>query len=540
MTRTPPSLSISAPIWTGDRTRPRASRIEIVDGRVRHLDESAVPTAGDLDLRDAFCLPAFVDAHLHLVMGGLGLGRLDLSNVASRPAFESAIAHAAAELDRRDPTRSRWLEAWGWSAERWRRDGHGDPDRSWLAAAGDRPAIAWRMDQHACLLNAAALAIVERTHPGLPDLPGGTVIRDADGRPSGVLVEANAWRQAIPQVPPPDAMVRREATRAAAQHLVRHGIAAVGAMEYASELRTAVLPELGTIPIRIAATLLDREWPLDVELAAAVRREIPAEVRDRLRVIGFKAFADGTFGLRTARMLEPYADRPDTRGMLVELALGGHLEAWATAVRRAGLSPSIHAIGDEAFRLSLDAVEAAERAIPDGTRPAARIEHGQTVHPADLARLRGRVVSVQPAHRADDALVAERALGEHRLDRFFPLRSMHEAGAVLAFGSDWPVVPPDPIAAIRSAVTARTVEGEVFRPGETLSVEATLVAATTDAAGSLGFEDAGVLAPGRRADVAVLDRDPFTADWLHDPPRVVATIAGGEIVFDRDGRFDGR
>jgi predicted amidohydrolase YtcJ len=94
MTRTPPSLSISAPIWTGDRTRPRASRIEIVDGRVRHLDESAVPTAGDLDLRDAFCLPAFVDAHLHLVMGGLGLGRLDLSNVASRPAFESAMAMA--------------------------------------------------------------------------------------------------------------------------------------------------------------------------------------------------------------------------------------------------------------------------------------------------------------------------------------------------------------------------------------------------------------------------------------------------------------
>ncbi|MHC4834240.1 MAG: amidohydrolase family protein, partial [Planctomycetota bacterium] len=176
----------------------------------------------------------------------------------------------------------------------------------------------------------------------------------------------------------------------------------------------------------------------------------------------------------------------------------------------------IHAIGDEAFRLSLDAVEAAERAIRDDRRPAARIEHGQTVHPADLARLRGRVVSVQPAHRADDALVAERALGKHRLDRFFPLRSMHAAGAVLAFGSDWPVVP------------------------ETLSVEAALVAATANAAGSLGFDDAGVLAPGRRADVAVLDRDPFTADWLHDPPRVVATIAGGEIVFDRDGRFDGR
>ena len=537
MTTTPPPLSLSAPIWTGDASRPRAARIELAEGRVRHVGDAPDRRRGDHDLRDAFCLPAFVDAHLHMVMGGLGLARLDLSQTTSRAAFESSIADAAADLDRRDPHRIRWLEAWGWSAERWRHGGHGDPDRSWLAAAGDRPAIAWRMDRHACLLNDPALAIVERAHPGLPDLPGGEVVRDGRGVPTGILVEANAWRQAIPLVPEADEATRRHAARAAAAHLVRHGIVAVGAMEYASELRDAAIPELGSIPVRIAATLLDREWPLDVGLAEAVRAEIPMDLRDRLRVIGFKAFADGTFGLRTARMLEPYADRPDSQGMLVELALDGHLESWATGVRRAGLSPSIHAIGDGALRLAIDAFEAAERAVPNGPGLPPRLEHAQTVHPEDLPRLKGRMVSVQPAHRADDALVAERALGTARLDRFFPLRSMQEAGAVLAFGSDWPVVAPDPIAAIQSAVTGATVAGEVFRPDETLSITAALIAATTQAAACLGFDDAGVLAPMRRADLVVLDRDPFEANWLEAPPEIVATIAGGEIVFDRDGRF---
>lgn len=519
----PSTIRLRGRCFTADPSRPWSDGIAIAGGRIESIG-SAAADAGDsaartVDLGGAVVVPGFVDAHLHLLMGGLGLGQLDLSEIRSRKAFEQAIAARAGEMAIAPPTR--WLEAWGWSAERW--PGREDPEASWLAAAGERPAIAWRMDRHACVVNAAALAVIERRSPGLPDPPGGRVVRGPDGRPTGLLVETAAWRHAIPAIPPPDASAKRRAVREAEAHLHRMGITSVGAMEYASELREAFLPDLDARTLRIHATLLDREWPLDIGLAATVPRH------DRLRAIGFKAFADGTLGLRTARMLESYADRPGDRGLLVELALEGHLPAWARLVHEAGLSPSIHAIGDEAMRLALDAYAPL---APAASGPPPRIEHCQTVHRDDLPRCRGRMLSVQPLHRCDDALVIERALGAARLDRFFPLRSLLDHGATLAFGSDWPVVPPDPIAGIRAAVTGVDAAGGIFEPRESIGIGEALLASTAAAAECLGIERCGRLREGWHADLAILDRDPFAADWLADPPRVLATIAAGRVVWD--------
>lgn len=481
-------------------------------------------------------MPAFVDAHVHLVMAGLSLDQVDLGAVDGRRAFERTIADAAARLDREDPSRTRWIEAWGWSAERWAAEGGADPDRTWFAAAGPRPAIAWRMDRHACVLNDAAIAAVERRHPGLPVLPGGEVRRDAAGRPTGLLVEANAWQQAQSEVPAPDAARRRAALRSAAQHLHRFGVATVGSMEYAREVREAILPEAATLPLRVRLTLLDRDWPIDPSLAARINAEIAAQgsrASAWTKVIGFKAFADGTLGLRTARMLEPYLDAEPSRGMLVELALEGRLGAWARLVHESGLSPAIHAIGDEALRRALDAYEPLAADAPVTAPP--RIEHAQTLHRGDLPRVRGRMLSMQPLHRVEDALVAPRALGEARLAGFFAFRSLQEAGAILAFGSDWPIVAPDAIEAVRSAVTARIADGRVFHADETISPQAALLAHTRDAARCLGLDSTGVLREGLDADLVVLDRDPLAADWLDSPPKVLATIVGGEVVFDPQG-----
>ena len=139
---------------------------------------------------------------------------------------------------------------------------------------------------------------------------------------------------------------------------------------------------------------------------------------------------------------------------------------------------------------------------------------------------------MQPLHRVEDARPFERAMGRERLDRFFRFRSLLDHGAALAFGSDWPIVEPDAIAAMRSAITGRIADGSVFHESETISPRDALEAHTRHAARCVGFDDAGTIAPGRRADLVVLDRDPLTCDWHHEPPQVVATIVGGVPVFD--------
>ncbi len=537
-------FEIAARLLVANGASTVSGRILVREGIVDAIESEAIAAIDRrVDLRDLVVVPAFIDAHIHLVMAGLALEQIDLSSADSRSAFEAAIAAGSASLDRRDPAGSRWLEAWGWSAERWRSEGSAAPDRRWLAAAGDRPAIAWRMDRHACLVNGAALRLIEARHPGLPALAGGTVERDDAGTATGLFVEANAWQQVLPLVPPPSTVQRRDAVRAAVRHLHRHGIAAAGSMEYATEIVEAIVPAASDardpLQFRLALTILDREWPLDLDLANRVAAAITAAGRsaaDALRVIGFKAFADGTLGLRTARMLDAYADRDDDRGMLVELVREGHLDAWAERVWRSGASPSVHAIGDEAFRLALDAFD---RLAPSPERIAPRLEHCQTVHEQDLSRLRGRMLSMQPLHRVLDARMYESATGGARLDRFYRFRDLLDAGASLAFGSDWPVVEPDALAGIRSAVTARIADGSVFAAEQSISPREAIEAYTAGSARCLGFDDAGSIEPGRRADLVVLDRDPFATDWFEAAPQVLATIVGGEVVFDREGLFTG-
>jgi predicted amidohydrolase YtcJ len=251
---------------------------------------------------------------------------------------------------------------------------------------------------------------------------------------------------------------------------------------------------------------------------------------DRLWIRGCKTFIDGTLGSRTARMLAPYEDDPGNRGMFVELAAAGRLHEWIRAVAAAGRSPSMHAIGDEAVRCALDAIDALDNQQRARVQP--RIEHAQHVDPADVARCAERIVSMQPLHKADDARSMRVRIGEQRARWAFAFRSLRDAGALLAFGSDWPVVSCDPLAGIRAAVTGLTLDGDAFNVCENITVEAALLAYTRDAARCIGLADAGMLREGMLGDCVLLDGDPFTADWRMRPPRVIMTIVGGTVVFD--------
>ena len=512
-----------AHIWTGDPHGPWAKHMTLADGRVESLGN--ISRDGEtLHLPGAFILPGLIDSHAHLLMGGLFMQRLDLSGAKSRDDFDRLIALHAAQL-----APDRWIEAFGWDEQHW--DGT-RPDLSWLRAAGDRPAIAWRCDQHVVLVNGRVLellGLVERCD----DIPGGTVVRDERGAATGLLLEQAAWKVLGPRIPPPTLAMRHHALREACAHFLSVGVTRVGAMEYLDDIENVFLPARadGSLTLRIAATVLDRERPLPFARADALHGD------DFLRIIGFKSVADGTLGSSTASMLDRYSDAPASTtlsgqgvGSLMEHALEGTLTDWMREVLAAGYSPSVHAIGDRALEEVLRAATACD------TQLRTRFEHAQTVHPDSVARFRGRLVSMQPFHKATDAPLARTRLGTHRTNRLFQFRSYLTHGARLAFGSDWPIACADPLEGMRVAITGEALDGCVYGANQNLTAYEAITAYTSGAAECLGHcNGAGHLNAGSPADFVALDRNPLACNWMDESPQVLLTVVNGVVRYDATG-----
>lgn len=504
-------------IITCDSVRPVARSMNIQSSAITSLDDPLAPPAPSgetLHLPHCFVVPGLIDAHLHLLMGGLTLDRLDLSPARSRGEFEQLIATHNSRL----PPHA-WLEAFGWNEFNW---GGMRPDLSWLAASGDRPAVAWRCDQHVALVNRAAMSHIDLTS----EPPGGTIVRDSSGAPTGLLLEQAAWKLLPGAIPAPTLAAKRTACISACSHLNSLGVTTAGSMEYLNDIE-AVLDNCrreNSLTVRLRATVLDRQRPLPFERTDA----IPLD--DFMGVIGFKSFADGTLGSSTAAMLEPYSDSTGS-GSLLEHALDDTLEAWMSEVIAAGYSPSVHAIGDRALARVLHAAT--------HTDPAYRVrfEHAQIAHPDSLPSFEGRIVSMQPYHKATDAPLARTRLGSHRSNRLFLFRDFLKAHAHLAFGSDWPIVTADPLEGMRAAITGLALDGNTYETRQNLTPSEALAAYTTGAAQCLGMSDqVGRLAPGRLADFVALDRDPFACDWMDEAPQVVMTVVGGVVQYDARAR----
>ena len=502
--------------WTADPMNPWASSVDIADGRITAVDAPPRPDLPTVTLpATAVVTPGLIDAHLHLSLGAQTLAQLDLTEVNSRAEFESRIEHAARAL-----APGRWLRAFGWNESNW---GGERPTRAWLRAAGNTPCVAYRMDQHACVVNDAVLALIGNA----PCPTGGDIVRDSSGVATGLLLEQAAWQLVNPRVPTPPAEDRRAALQTAFRHCNTFGITAVGSMEYESDLRETheyLRTHARTAcTVRVIATILDREWPVDF----AWGREFAHD--ELLSIAGWKSFIDGTLGSRTARMLRPYADDVSNRGMLVEFAAHhpDRLRSWARTVIAYGFSPSVHVIGDEALRIALDAI------TPEDHARIARYEHCQTMDDAELARMPGRIASMQPLHKADDARSAPARLGAERMHTFFRFRDLLAAGARLAFGSDWPIVSCDPRLGIRAAVTGLDLDGKPCCTDQNLSVEECLRAYTSGAADALRTPAIGRIAPGCHADFCVFSEDPFVCQWESALPGIMATVAAGTVVHGR-------
>jgi predicted amidohydrolase YtcJ len=523
---------VSAKIWTGDPARPEAEALAVRGGRIVAVGSNADveplrgPKTRVLEGRSRRVVPGFIDAHTHMTMGGLNLLAVDLRRTKDPADFSRQLAAFA-----RTRPAGQWISDGAWDHEQWVPPRL--PTKELLdPATGDRPVCLQRQDGHMMVCNSRALKLAGITR-NTPDPPGGVVVRDAEGEPTGVLKDAAM--DAVAAVRPARAEPEvEEALKAAMREAARVGVTSVQDLPGSARDLDAwgKLRLAGALTVRVDYRPSLSEWEKARDRRAAMTND------EWLRVNGVKGFADGSLGSSTALFFEPFADDPRSRGVFAAEAIPlSLLEQRVAGADRAGLQVEIHAIGDRANAEVLDLFERV--AMANGPRDRRfRIEHAQHLRPADIPRFAALsvVASMQPYHAADDGRWAERRIGRERCRTAYAFRSLLDAKARLAFGSDWDVAPLSPILGIAAAVTRRTIDGKNpggWFPEQKITVAEAIRAYTADAAWAAFEEDEkGVLAAGKVADFVVLSSDPFTV-----PPAelaaigVAATIVGGRVVF---------
>jgi predicted amidohydrolase YtcJ len=527
----PESIAIvNARIWTADDRRTWADALLTGGDRIVAVGSSAeiMKRAGSagrvIDAGGKLVLPGFIDAHIHFLLGGFGLSSVQLRDASTPEEFTRRIAEFA-----QSRPRGTWIRNGDWDHERW---GGELPRRDWIdAKTPNHPVWVNRLDGHMSLANSAALRAAGVTRDTL-DVDGGTIVRDAGGEPTGIFKD-NAERLVARVVPPPSGADLDAALDAAMRFVARQGVTSVHHM--------------GTWDDLVAFDRAHAAGRLSTRIYAAVPIDTWERLADRVRASGrgdhwlkigaLKGFVDGSLGSHTAAMVDPYDDAPNDRGLFVNTP--ADLYTWTKNADANGLHLIVHAIGDLAIKTQLDIYERviAENGLRDRRF---RIEHAQHLRAADVPRFAalGVIASMQPYHAIDDGRWAERLIGAERAKLTYACRSLLDAGARLAFGSDWFVAPPTPLEGIYAAVTRRTLDGK--RPGgwvpeQRITVEDALRAYTRDAAYAAFEEDAsGSLTAGRLADFVVIDRDitRIPAEEIAHA-RVELTVVGGRVVHER-------
>jgi predicted amidohydrolase YtcJ len=543
---------VGGAVYTLDAARSWAQAVAIRGGRIVYVgsDAGVAPWIGPktrvVRLEGRMLLPGFQDAHVHPVSGGLELTLCDLNGLPTRAAVVEKVRACAAEQP------GPWLVGGGWALPFFP---GGNPDRALLdELSPGRPAYLAAADGHSSWVNSRALALA-KIDAKTPDPPNGRIERDAKtGEPTGTLRES-AMDLVSRLLPAPKPAELEAGLRRAIAHLNglgitaaqeasadRPGLEAYRATDRRGELTLRVVAALGTA--RIAEELPPGSRADPGALAARLAELRSEFASPRLRPTAAKIFADGVIEARTAAMLEPYRDRPGWRGE-PNLAPAA-LDALVAALVRQGFSVHIHAIGDRAVRMSLDSLEAA--GARRGARgPRHQLAHIEVIQPEDMTRFRtlGVIANFQPLWAYADPYITDLtlpALAPETVRRIYPIGSAERAAAPLAFGSDWSVSSPDPLAGIQVAVTRQGLDGapEPFLPDEAIRLDVALAAYTIGAAYALGLEaETGSIEVGKLADLVVLSHDLFAL-----PPgriataRVLLTLLEGTPVYraaDGDG-----
>jgi predicted amidohydrolase YtcJ len=522
---------VNANIRTMDAKRTIAKSLAAKDGRIIAIgtDADTRPLIGAktrvIDAGGRTVVPGFNDAHVHFMETGQQLSSVDLRDAKTPEEFVARIKAFAMRLPK-----GRWILGGKWDHENWKPANL--PTAAMIdAATPDNPVFIDRLDGHMALANSLAMRLASVTKD-TKDVDGGLIVRDGNGKPTGVLKDA-AMTYINKVIPESIWAEKMEYAAAATEHAASLGITSVTDVSGGTDI--GVYQELirqGRLKTRIygCSPLSDyKRWQ-----QTGVRYAFGSPM---LRVGCLKGYADGSLGSTTAWLFEPYLDDPKTTGLA-----GEDIPKTAGLVDgadKAGLQINIHAIGDKANATILDIFEKTAQA--NGARDRRfRIEHAQHLREQDIRRFGALkvVASMQPFHIIDDGRWAWKRLDEKRLKGTYAFRSLLDSGGVLAFGSDSPVAPINPMFGLYAAVTRRTLDDKNpggWIPEQKISVDEAVRAFTWGSAfGEFQETTKGTLEPGMLADMVVLSEDVFTIDptKLREVTAFM-TIVDGKVAFER-------
>ncbi len=532
-------------IVTLDEARPEATALAARGGTIvavgsdREIERAVGPATEVLRLEGRLAVPGFIESHGHLRNLGLLRMNLDLTKARSWDEVVAQVREAARKARPWD-----WIFGRGWHQEKWDAAPapavEGFPTHAALSeAAPENPVVLRHASGHAVIANRAALEAAGIT-PSTKDPPGGRILRDSSGQPTGVLIETaggpveEARDRARARRPPDEIEAQeRRGIELAQEECLSKGI---------TTFEDAGSP-FGTIDL---LKKMAQEGRLKLRLWVMVRDD-NAKLRQRLaqyRLTGFgggfltvraiKRQIDGALGSRGAWLLKPYADDPSTTGLNTEPV--PDIEETARLAIENGFQLCVHAIGDRANRETLDLYERTFRAHPEKKDLRWRVEHAQHLDPADIPRFAklGVVASMQGIHCTSDGPWVTARLGAERArEGAYVWRKLIDSGAIVCNGTDTPVEDVDPIANFHASVTRRLLDGSFFYPGQKMTREEALRSYTRNAAYAAFEEDIkGSLAPGKLADVTVLSRDILKVPDEEIPgTKVLYTIVGGRVAY---------
>lgn len=519
-------IIFNADIWTGNSQQPYARAMAISEDKIIAIgDESTIKALKEtstelIDMQGAFITPGFIDSHVHMMMGGNSLLSVQLRDAKTPEVFKKRIFEYAKTLEP-----GTWVLEGNWDHTLW---GGELPKKEWIDAdTQENPVVVYRLDGHMVLANSLALKIAGINNH-TPDIPGGEIVRDTNGNPTGILKD-NAMNVLLDKIPRMSEQQKENSLKAAIDYLVSNGVTSVhdvdslGTYDIAKQLKDA-----GELKVRIYAVNPLKHWKK--------RFGVIKEDDKWLKTGGLKGFVDGSLGSHTAAFNEPYLDKPQNSGFFINAE--ENLYKWISQADEAELQVMVHAIGDRANHSLLNSFERLVKEKGKKDRRL-RIEHAQHLQPADIKRFAELdvIVSVQPYHAIDDGRWAEELIGSERIKTTYAFNSLINSKALVVFGSDWPVAPATPLEGMYAAVTRQTLDGanpDGWIPEQKISIEQALFAYTKNAAFA-SFEEArkGTLEPGKLADFVVLNKNvtKVKSEEIKDL-KILKTYVGGKKVFD--------